>query len=378
MAIDPVTLFPGKIDPADAEYPFGKARNITTPGDGTGTPFVANLVNDMFGLFQALLTNTGVIPSGVPDTVLVSQYYTALEEFIKSSDFIDFVGRFNVGDGGTATNSSDPMVNVNRNVDNTALTGNAHCFSDSSTVDRTGTVAYGSYDARFHVNGSEDYNHFAPFQNGMVYNSSGNVGIMYGFIDVPRCDQGTVGVRYGVKLNDVPLTGGATINANHGLYIEELTAGTTQNFAVVTKGATKSVFEGEVIFQGSIDVTPKITAAACTVTGNLQVDQTITAVKLTSFIGGGWGIDGNATSGMRVSAGVGSSHDFILLNQAQSQIIMSVPTGTDSMKFEGNVSFNGAAPAAKPTVSGSRGGNAALASLLTALEAYGLITDSST
>lgn len=43
-----------------------------------------------------------------------------------------------------------------------------------------------------------------------------------------------------------------------------------------------------------------------------------------------------------------------------------------------NVGFYGTAPAAKGTVTGSRGGNAALASLLTALVNIGLITDSST
>lgn len=41
------------------------------------------------------------------------------------------------------------------------------------------------------------------------------------------------------------------------------------------------------------------------------------------------------------------------------------------------VAFNGTAPIAKPTVTGAKGGNAALASLLTALANYGLITDSS-
>ena len=40
--------------------------------------------------------------------------------------------------------------------------------------------------------------------------------------------------------------------------------------------------------------------------------------------------------------------------------------------------FFGQAPAAKPTVTGSRGGNAALQSLLTELATLGLITDSST
>ena len=42
------------------------------------------------------------------------------------------------------------------------------------------------------------------------------------------------------------------------------------------------------------------------------------------------------------------------------------------------VGFNGTAPIAKPTVTGSKGGNAALGSLITALAAYGLITDTTT
>lgn len=42
------------------------------------------------------------------------------------------------------------------------------------------------------------------------------------------------------------------------------------------------------------------------------------------------------------------------------------------------VGFNNTAPIAKPTVSGSRGGNAALTSLLAALANYGLITNSTT
>ncbi len=42
------------------------------------------------------------------------------------------------------------------------------------------------------------------------------------------------------------------------------------------------------------------------------------------------------------------------------------------------IGFFATTPAAKPTVSGSRGGNAALASLLTGLAGLGLITDSTT
>lgn len=52
-------------------------------------------------------------------------------------------------------------------------------------------------------------------------------------------------------------------------------------------------------------------------------------------------------------------------------------TDTD-LQVGGKFGTNGSAAAAKQTVSGSRGGNAALASLLTALATFGLITDSTT
>jgi len=48
----------------------------------------------------------------------------------------------------------------------------------------------------------------------------------------------------------------------------------------------------------------------------------------------------------------------------------------DALKVDGDIGFFGHAPAAKPAVTGSRGGNAALASLLTALAGLGLLTDS--
>lgn len=49
-----------------------------------------------------------------------------------------------------------------------------------------------------------------------------------------------------------------------------------------------------------------------------------------------------------------------------------------ALRVDGNVGFYNTAPVAKPTVTGSRAGNAALASLLTALASMGLVVDSST
>jgi hypothetical protein len=52
--------------------------------------------------------------------------------------------------------------------------------------------------------------------------------------------------------------------------------------------------------------------------------------------------------------------------------------GDGSVAVAGAFGINGAAPLAKPTITGSRGGNAALADLLTQLANYGLITDGTT
>jgi hypothetical protein len=55
-----------------------------------------------------------------------------------------------------------------------------------------------------------------------------------------------------------------------------------------------------------------------------------------------------------------------------------LPATVSVLRVNGNSGFNNTAPIAKPTVTGSKGANAALASLLIALASYGLVTDSST
>lgn len=82
MAIIPESQYPGKITPASAEYPYGQARNITLPGDGTGTPWEAALVNDLFGFQQALLSEAEITPSGDPETATASQYLEALKKLL--------------------------------------------------------------------------------------------------------------------------------------------------------------------------------------------------------------------------------------------------------------------------------------------------------
>jgi len=69
----------------------------------------------------------------------------------------------------------------------------------------------------------------------------------------------------------------------------------------------------------------------------------------------------------------GDSLNTTLLFKARNNTASVIEAHADS-----SIGFNAATPITKPTVTGSRGGNAALASLLTALANYGLVTDSTT
>lgn len=79
MALIPENAFPGKITAASVDYPLGSARDVVTPGDGLGTPWKAELLNDVWGFLQALLVDGSVTPSGFPDTAVASDYLTALQ-----------------------------------------------------------------------------------------------------------------------------------------------------------------------------------------------------------------------------------------------------------------------------------------------------------
>lgn len=78
MALDYRIVYGIQVLSGQPGYPYGKARNVTVTGDGTGTPWEAQLVNDLFGFLQALLVNASITPSGSPDSALASDYFSAL------------------------------------------------------------------------------------------------------------------------------------------------------------------------------------------------------------------------------------------------------------------------------------------------------------
>jgi hypothetical protein len=93
-----------------------------------------------------------------------------------------------------------------------------------------------------------------------------------------------------------------------------------------------------------------------------------------------------------IDAGTASGNPVMRIYRASGNIALNTSVADAGYKLDVNgttrlngattigltVGFNNTAPIAKPTITGAKGSNAALASLLTALANYGLITDSST
>ena len=112
--------------------------------------------------------------------------------------------------------------------------------------------------------------------------------------------------------------------------------------------------------------------------------------------GGGWGIRQLLVDGTPSTAypGSGNTHKGIEIQTGAATgftdnygLYIYAPTGATnniglynagSTQLVGNLGFFGSAAVAKPTVSGAKGGNVALGSLMAALSSLGLITDSTT
>lgn len=88
----PKDEFPGQVDLSDPTgYPEGKAQNIVTSGDGTGTPNNKLWVNDVFGFFQAALAAAGASPSGANEKVGASQILDALHATASKGRLVKFL-----------------------------------------------------------------------------------------------------------------------------------------------------------------------------------------------------------------------------------------------------------------------------------------------
>lgn len=84
MAINPILRYGGQVFDNRVGYPYGSARNKSTPTDTNGTPLERMWVNDIWGFQQALLNEAGIVPTNSPDRVGASQYLQAIQAIIRA------------------------------------------------------------------------------------------------------------------------------------------------------------------------------------------------------------------------------------------------------------------------------------------------------
>jgi hypothetical protein len=113
---------------------------------------------------------------------------------------------------------------------------------------------------------------------------------------------------------------------------------------------------------GIADTAALLTTSGGTVTGGLTVQGTLAVTTAATITVGA------DTNLYRVGADQLATDDALFVGGRLHTY--------GNLTVDGNVGFYGTGAQAKPAVTGSRGGNAALASLLTQLAALGLITDS--
>ena len=154
-----------------------------------------------------------------------------------------FLGILRVGEK-TTINSSDPQVIVAREVDASG-SGNGHCFSDSSNINRAGGISYNSFDGRVTWSGSHNYGHYAAFQSGAVYNCSGTTTDWFHFFAGLEVNNGTVTNNRGLTFQAPVLSGSGYVAQNFAVYVDNLpeftgtpSTGTT-NYALYSDGAAR-------------------------------------------------------------------------------------------------------------------------------------------
>lgn len=125
--------------------------------------------------------------------------------------------------------SNDPVFLVSRNVnDDGGLSGtNGHSISEASIITRSGNIAFAGIENRAKFSGTNNYDHYAGFQNGLNYRSTGTMTNYFGYYDQLAVDSGTITNAYGIYLADAQKAAGATLTNNYGIYFADRTSGGT-------------------------------------------------------------------------------------------------------------------------------------------------------
>lgn len=85
MAIDLTKVYPGRVNPATKQYPYGSYKNRSAPGSADGTYLEQDWKNCEHGFLTKLLVAAGIKPDGSIDNAEKSQYYDALLKVVSTT-----------------------------------------------------------------------------------------------------------------------------------------------------------------------------------------------------------------------------------------------------------------------------------------------------
>ena len=299
------TQYPGKVTPSSAEYPSGAARNVTIPGDGTGTPWEAAIANDLVGWKQALLQEAGVVASGSPENATASQIVQSLQRLAampwSASTNYELGARVIGSDGHAykavaATTSGDPK--------NPVGDGQEHWIPEQRTV-YSNVGGGGANESPNVINGHPDNSIAAGTTVRANTISGGGLTGNLQRIDGPETRYATIGGGYDNYIDGVSSTDGldgaaSTIGggAHHLLQCSHATIG-GGSYAVIAPGCDYG-FAG-----GGTGNVIRDESTHCTIGGGFG--NTITNTNSSfSTIGGGTGNNiGGANS--TIAGGSGNS-----------------------------------------------------------------------
>lgn len=147
MATNPSTLpeNSGRITAPDANYPYGSAKNDSTGTTGDGTPIRKPLMDDTYGFYQAVLSQAGIVPSGIPETALVSQILEGLL-VLNSMQSPGIVGASSNASMQIATASATGTFTATEAVVGTTLTGRRYRLANISETINLATTGAGGMD----------------------------------------------------------------------------------------------------------------------------------------------------------------------------------------------------------------------------------------
>lgn len=160
-----------------------------------------------------------------------------------------FTGVLSTGDA--TWQGSDPAFVHARTI--TTADASPHAFSDSAALSFADDLAYNSFEARFQVTGTGNYNHFAGFQANFDIATSGTTTDVWAYFSAPIIDTGTATNAYGFEVMSFRGTG--TITNAYGVLIRTLARGTNR-WAIKQEGATDlNDFAGRVNVSNFVRVT---------------------------------------------------------------------------------------------------------------------------